>query len=194
MRLSKPVSVLLVEEAPADAQRIQVCLRQFKDIPFEVVRAGGPGEAPKKTIDSRSRDMDFEVTWVRSLTEGLQKITEIHFDILVLDLSLLDAQGLSAIRSARQTVDSVPIIVLIDRDDIDFAQTKLQAVAKDYIVKDESGYGGLVRAMRYVLHRTDLETRNPLLVAALEATSNAKPGVHRANGLQFSGSIGTAAW
>ena len=139
MRLSKPVSVLLVEEAPADAQRIQICLRQFKDIPFEVMRAGRPGEAPKKTIDSRSRNMDLEVTWVRSLTEGLQKITEIHFDILVLDLSLLDAQGLSAIRSARQAADSVPIIVPIDRDDIDFAQTKLQAVAKDYIVKDDSG-------------------------------------------------------
>jgi len=63
--------------------------------------------------------------------------------------------------------------VLIDRNDIDFAQTKLQSVAKDYIVKDDSGYEGLVRAMRYVLHRADLETRNSLLVAALEATSNA---------------------
>ena len=173
MRQSKPVSVLLVEDEPADARRIQICLRQFKEIPFEVVRAGPPGETPTRTIDSRSRDMSFEVTWVTTLTEALQKQTEFHFDILVLDLSLLDAQGLSAIRSARQAAGSVPIIVLIDRNDIDFAQTKLQAVAKDYIVKDVSGYEGLVRAMRYVLHRADLETRNPLLVAALEATSNA---------------------
>ncbi len=169
MRQSKPVSVLLVEDEPADARRIQICLRQFKEIPFEVVRAGSLGETPKRTIDSRSRDMSFEVTWVTTLTEALQKQTEFYFDILILDLSLLGAQGLSTIHAA----SSIPIIVLIDRNDIDFVQTKLKAIAKDYIVKDDSGYGGLVRAMRYVLHRTDLETRNNLLVAALKATSNA---------------------
>ena len=100
MNLSKPVRVLLIVDEPSHAQRIQICLRQFKDIPLEVHRNGAPGEAPKRVIDSRSRDMNFEVTWVMSLAEALQKITEHHFDILILDLSLLDAESLSAIRSS----------------------------------------------------------------------------------------------
>ena len=173
MNLSKPVRVLLIVDEPNHAQRIQVCLRQFKDIPLEVFRAGAPGEVPKKFIDSRSRDMNFEVTWVMSLAEALQKITEHHFDILILDLYLLDAESLSAIRSAKPANSSLPLIVLIDSDDINFAQTSLETGAKNFIVKDDSGYEGLVRAMRNILHRSDMETRNPLWVAALEATSNA---------------------
>ena len=73
MNLSKPVRVLLIVDEPNHAQRIQICLRQFKDIPLVVIRAGAPGQTPKKVIDSRSRDMNFEVTWVMSLAEALQK-------------------------------------------------------------------------------------------------------------------------
>jgi len=173
MSQSKPVCVLLVEDEPADAQRIQIYLRQFKGVPFEVMRVGTPEDGPRKTTDSRLRDMHFEVTWVRSLAEALQNMEEFHFDILILDLSLPDSKGLIGIRSAKQAADSVPIIVLIDRNDVNFAQTALKAGAKDYIVKDDSSYESLVRVMHYVLHRADVETRNQLLVAALRATSNA---------------------
>ena len=138
MSQSKPVCVLLVEDDPADAQRIQICLRQFKEKPFEVFRAGAPEEAPKKTIDSRARDMYFEVTWVRSLADALLKIAEFHFDILVLDLSLPDAQGLPVIRAVKQAADTIPIIVLSERNDINFVQSTLKAGAKDYIAKDDS--------------------------------------------------------
>ncbi|UOA09142.1 response regulator [Methylobacter sp. S3L5C] len=117
--------------------------------------------------------MNFKVTWVRSLTEALKKIAEARFDILILDLSLPDSQGLSTINLALKAADSAAIIVLIDYDEIGFALTTLQAGAKDYILKGDSGYEGLIRVMRNVLNRADMETRNPLLVAALEATANA---------------------
>lgn len=173
MSRSKPVCVLLVEDTPEDAQRMHICLRQFKEIPFEVIRAGGPEEAPQRTVDSRARDMRFEVTWVVSLAQALEKIAEFHFDIVLLDLSLPDAQGLPAIRSIKQAIGSVPIVVLADDEDLHFTQTAVKAGAKGHIAKDEAGYESLVRTMRYVLHRADVETRNQLLVAALEATSNA---------------------
>jgi len=173
MTQSKPVCVLLVDNNPADAQRIKICLRQFKETPFEVFRAGTPEEAPRKTIDSRSRDMCFEVSWVRSLAEALLKIAEFHYDILAMDIALPDIQGLPAVRAVKQAADTLPIIVLSDRNDINFVQSTLKAGAKDYIVKDDPGYDSLVRTIRYVLHRADVETRNQLLVAALEATSNA---------------------
>lgn len=173
MNQTKPVCVLLVEADATDAQRIQVCLRQFAEMPLEVLRAGNSQEEPKKTVDSRSRDMRFELTWVKSLAEALQKIAEFHFDILIVSLILPDSQDLSVIRSIRRAVNNIPMVVLIDRDDINFAQTTLKAGANDYIIKNDVGYESLVRVMRYVLHRADMEVRNQLLVAALEATSNA---------------------
>ena len=173
MNQTKPICVLLVEADATDAQRIQVCLRQFDEMPLEVLRAGNAQEEPKKTVDSRSRDMRFELTWVKSLTEALQKISEFHFDILIVSLILPDSQDLPVIRSIKRAVNNIPVVVLIDRDDINFAQTTLKAGANDYIIKNDVGYESLVRVMRYVLHRADMEVRNQLLVAALEATSNA---------------------
>jgi hypothetical protein len=45
MNQAKPVSVLLVEDETADAQRIQICLRQFKEQPLEVTRISETGAA-----------------------------------------------------------------------------------------------------------------------------------------------------
>lgn len=170
---AKYVRVLLVEDSPAEAQRIQIFLKQFKGIPFEVTRAGESGELPTKTIDSRSRDISFEVTLEKSLSDGLKKAIETNFDIMVLELSMLNEQGLADIKSTRQKVNNIPSIVLLNLNDINFSQTTFESVARDHLVPDNSRYESLMRSMDYVLHRTDLETRNPLLVAALEATSNA---------------------
>ena len=170
---SKYVRVLLVEDSPAEAQRIQILLKGSKGTPFEVTRAGKPGEIPVKTIDSRSRDISFEVTLAKSLSEGLEKVVEVDFDIMVLELSMLNEHGLEAIKSTRQKVNNIPSIVLLNLDTINLSQTTLESVARNHLVQDNSRYESLMRSMDYVLHRTDLETRNPLLIAALEATSNA---------------------
>jgi PAS domain S-box-containing protein len=170
---AKHVRVLLVEDSPAEAQRIQILLKQFKSIPFEVIRTGESGELPTKTRDSRARDISFEVTLAKSLSEGLKKTIEIDFDIMVLELSMLNEQGLANIKSTRQKVNNIPSIVLLNLDDINLSQTTFESVARDHLVPDNSRYDSLMRSMDYVLHRTDMETRNPLLVAALEATSNA---------------------
>ncbi|MDD5272362.1 MAG: response regulator [Methylovulum sp.] len=173
MNRSKLICVLLVEDDPKAAQRVQVCLRQFKEMPLEVVRAGNAEQAPTKTVDSRARDMRFEVTWVPSLAQALQKVAEFHFDVLLLALLPPDAPWLSSLRALHQAAPSVPILVLVDQDDDHIVQTALKAGAKAHAVKDEAGYEGLVRLIRYILHRADVETRNQLLIAALNATSNA---------------------
>ncbi|ASF46457.1 response regulator [Methylovulum psychrotolerans] len=170
---SKLICVLLVEDDPIAAQRVQVCLRQFKEIPFEVVRAGSAEQAPTKTVDSRARDMRFEIVWVQSLDEALPKLAEFHFDVIVLALSLADSQGLPTLQAFHQQNQALPVIVLLGNDDDPLAQAALKAGAKAHVVKDDAGYEGLVRLIKYVLHRADIETRNQLLIAALKATSNA---------------------
>lgn len=170
---SKLICVLLVEDDPIAAQRVQVCLRQFKEIPFEVVRAGSAEQVPTKTVDSRARDMRFEIVWVQSLDEALPKLAEFHFDVIILALSLADSQGLPTLQAFHQHNQTLPVIVLLGNDDDPLAQAALKAGAKAHVVKDDAGYEGLVRLIKYVLHRADIETRNQLLIAALKATSNA---------------------
>lgn len=173
MNPSKLVCVLLVEADPADAQLLQIGLRQFKETPLEVTRVGADTGQPQKTVDSRLKNMHFEVSWVQTLEAALHKLGSAHFDVVLLDLALPDGQGFAAIRTLKQKSETLPIIVLLPPNAVDAAETAISTGANGYIVKNDAGYVDLVRVLRYVLHRADVKTRNQLLVAGLEATSNA---------------------
>ena len=148
MSANTPIRVLLVEDEAGDAQLVKIDLRQ-------------------------TRGEHFTVTWVESLGEIQPCLQASDFDVLLLDLSLPDSEGLATICKARLLVGETPIVVLTGRGDTDFSLKALEAGAADYVVKGNFGYDGLARAIRYALFRAEMEARNNLLVAALEAAANA---------------------
>ncbi|HEY8036111.1 MAG TPA: diguanylate cyclase [Methylobacter sp.] len=125
-----------------------------------------------KTKLGHAQSGHFEVTWVQSLIEAQRRLADSSFDVMLLDLSLPDSDGLATIHSARVMAMDIPIVVLSGRGDTDFALTALEAGAVDYMVKGDFGYDGLARVIRYALLRTEMEARNNLLIAALEAAAN----------------------
>ena len=141
-----PIRVLLVEDEAGDAQLVKIELRQTH------------GEK-------------FIVTWLESLNDISLSSQESNFDVLLLDLSLSDSEGLATITKAQLLVN-IPIVVLTGRCDTDFALQALEAGAADYLVKGNFGFDGLARSIRYALFRADTEVRNNLLVAALEAAAS----------------------
>jgi diguanylate cyclase (GGDEF)-like protein/PAS domain S-box-containing protein len=147
MTVKTPIRVLLVEDEEGDAQLVKIDLRQAH------------GET-------------FTVTWVESLREMQQCLQTSSFDVLLLDLSLPDSDGLATIAKARLLVGDIPVIVLTGRGDTDFALKALELGAADYVIKGNFGFDGLARTIRYALFRADMEARNNLLVAALEAAAN----------------------
>jgi two-component system, cell cycle response regulator len=148
MSTSPPlIRVLLVEDEAGDAQLVHIDLRK--------AQAG-----------------KFIVDWVESLNAAQQSLQEVNFDIVLLDLSLPDSEGLETIRKMRLLVGDTPIVVLTGHCDTDFALQALELGATDYVVKGNFGHDGLARAIRYALFRAEMEARNNLLVAALEAAAN----------------------
>ncbi|MGZ5628428.1 MAG: diguanylate cyclase [Methylobacter sp.] len=141
------IRVLLVEDEAGDAHLVKIKLRQ--------AQCG-----------------HFDVTWAQSLIEAQQCLATMSFDVMLLDLSLPDSEGLTTIHRARVMAKEVPIVILSGRGDTDFALTALEAGAVDYMVKGDFGYDGLARVVRYALLRTEMEARNNLLIAALEAAAN----------------------
>ncbi|MDD2863190.1 MAG: PAS domain S-box protein [Methylococcales bacterium] len=139
----RSISVLLVEDEAGDAYLVKTTLKQNSDI-------------------------TFNVQWVESLELAKQALAISHFDVMLLDLSLSDSQGLNTIKFARKIDPEIPIIVLTGRVDIDFALTSLKAGASDYILKDivQSSINTLSRVIRYALLRVELEKNNQLLSAA----------------------------
>src|SRR5262245_28375148 len=89
----RPIEVLNFEDDPSDSLLVERALRKL----FL---------------------MQFRVTTVPRLAEGLDRLRDKPFDVALLDLSLPDASGLDTFERLRNKVPELPLIVLTgNRDD-----------------------------------------------------------------------------
>lgn len=141
------IRVLLIEDEAGDACLVKTALKQPKNV-------------------------EFNVTWSQSLSEAQHILGSESFDVILLDLSLPDSEGIATVKLARCRACDIPIVVLTGREDTDFALNALKAGANDYMVKGDFGFDGLARVIRYALLRAEMEAENRLLIAALNAAAN----------------------
>lgn len=95
----------------------------------------------------------FEVSVARSLKEGLEQLAAKPIDVVLLDLTLPDSEGLQSCISVSESAPSVAVVVLTGLDDEDLAVSTLQHGAEDYLVKSEIVSPLLIRATRYAIER-----------------------------------------
>jgi two-component system cell cycle sensor histidine kinase/response regulator CckA len=122
------IRVLLVEDNPGD-------VRLFS----ELVRSTGA--------------KSFRFEHVSTLQAGLEKVNSDAFDVMLLDLSLPDEQGLATLTRAHTHAPNVPIVVLTGRDDEALAIQAVRAGAQDYLFKGQVDGDLLVRSIRYATER-----------------------------------------
>jgi DNA-binding NarL/FixJ family response regulator len=79
-----------------------------------------------------------------------QLIKSTRPDLAIVDLSLAEGTGLDLIRSLRDSLPTLPVLVLSMHDEVLFAERVLRAGARGYIMKREA-ITGLVGAVREVL-------------------------------------------
>jgi len=122
------MKVLLVEDNPGDARLIREILKE-------------------------ARTVSFDVAHVDRLETGLRRLSTDGIDVLLLDLSLPDSQGLETLARAHQSGSRAAIIVLTGLDDEKVAVEAVRQGAQDYLVKGRIDDNVLVRAMRYAVER-----------------------------------------
>ncbi len=128
------IGVLLVEDNPGDARLVEILL----------------GEVAATS---------FEITQVGSLEGALGCLDEPGFDVVLLDLSLPDSNGLGTVERARERASSIPIVVLSGRDDEETALRSLESGAEDYLVKGQGDGEVIARSIRYAVQRKRAEQR-----------------------------------
>ncbi|MBE9107353.1 response regulator [Nostoc cf. edaphicum LEGE 07299] len=122
------IKVLLVEDNPGDVLLLQ---ELFKEVTTVVV----------------------ELMPVERLYEAVNYLTNEIFDVILLDLSLPDSQGLQTFVIAHNQAKATPIIVLTGINDETLATSAMQQGAQDYLVKGQVTGDLLVRSMRYAIER-----------------------------------------
>lgn len=123
-----PLQILLVEDNPGDARLIREILNE------------APG-------------LRFEMTVVDRLSKALELLQGRLFDIILLDLSLPDSQGLDTFHTLYAQVPEVPIVVLTGLADETAAVRAVEAGSQDYLVKGRFDSELLARSIRYALVR-----------------------------------------
>jgi len=127
-------ALLLVEDNEGDARLL-----------FEMFHQEGTG-AQRTTL-----------THVQSLADAETRLLKGDIDIVLLDLGLPDAQGITVVRRAQAAAPRVPLVVLTGTDDELLADEALQEGAQDYLVKGQIEAPGLFRALRYAIERKLME-------------------------------------
>lgn len=126
------IAILLVEDNHADVDLIQETLADVTN--------------PR-----------YEWTHVGRLAQALERLTDNHFDVVLLDLTLSDGQGLESLSPMLRQAPDVPIIVLTGTDNEALAIKALQMGAQDYLVKRWADEALLIRAIRYAIERKRAE-------------------------------------
>lgn len=107
---------------------------------------------------ARTTGVTFLVTRADRLRDALRCLKEQPFDVVLLDLSLPDSDGLETFTKLHSEVSSIPIVVLSGLEDEEFAIRALKVGAQDYLVKNRMGSGFLPRAICYAIERKRGET------------------------------------
>ncbi|HEY9636373.1 MAG TPA: PAS domain S-box protein [Coleofasciculaceae cyanobacterium] len=108
---------------------------------------------------SQARATRFNLTHVQWLGKTLELLKQDSFDVILLDLSLPDSQGLGSLNRVRSHAPLTPIVVLTGLDDEELAVHAIRSGAQDYLVKGQVDTPLLVHAIRYAIERTQMSQK-----------------------------------
>ncbi|MBI2478680.1 MAG: fused response regulator/phosphatase [Planctomycetia bacterium] len=122
------ITVLLIEDSEADAGLI------------------------KAHLDGRSNP-SFAVQHETTLHDGVKRLHENLVDIVVLDLSLPDSNGLETFSQVTEAANGAPIVVLSGVKDDQIALEAVRLGAQDFFSKNETISESLGRSLQYTIER-----------------------------------------
>lgn len=95
----------------------------------------------------------FEIQHVSTLAQAYQVLANRQFDIILLDLTLPDSDGLDTIIQAHAHAPNTPIVVMTALTDDKIVNQAIREGAQDYLIKGVPNGATLVRSLRYAIER-----------------------------------------
>jgi two-component system sensor histidine kinase UhpB len=92
------------------------------------------------------------------LKDAIQNLQTAEYDIILLDLSLPDSNGMDSIIEILKLANSIPVIVLTGFGNLQFAIDSLKLGVQDYLLKDEVNARVLQKSIGYSIERNNIRT------------------------------------
>jgi len=129
---NEQINILLIEDNPGDARLVREML-----------------------VETGTKRFNLEQ--VERISEGVTRLGQDNFHVILLDLSLPDGHGLDTLTRVCTVAPHVPVLVLTGLDDEYLAIKAVQEGAQDYLIKGQMNSNLLVRALRYAIERKQAE-------------------------------------
>ena len=140
---NRPIKVLLVEDNKEHAELLERLL--------------GFSEYPT-----------FTTSTAATLAAGLAKLGAGAADIVLLDLTLPDSEGVATFRKMNAAAPTVPMVILSGISDVTSAIEMVQEGAQDYLVKGHVDTHLLLRSIQYAIERKRSQVAAQQVNAELE--------------------------
>lgn len=124
-------SILLIEDNDDDAARLEALLTGTESDRFTVVRS-------------------------KDLADGLERLGD-KFDVVLVDLTLPDATGLSVVDRLLAVAEGTPIVVLANEADEETALQAMEVGAQQFLLKDSDQNNVLTASIRMAIERKRAE-------------------------------------
>jgi signal transduction histidine kinase len=132
---TRKLTILLIEDNPADTRLVRELLDEEKSVRFEVAH-------------------------VAELEKGLDRLSRGNIDAVLLDLTLPDSQGIETFYQVINHSPDVPIVVLTGLKDDSLAVEMIRAGAQDFLVKGSINYCVLYQTLEHAMERKLVERMN----------------------------------
>jgi len=126
--LKNKIKVLLVEDNPDDVELIRIL-----------------------SADMAAGSLD--ITSADCLSAGIKLLSELKFDIVLIDLFLPDSAGIDTLSGFHAITAELPVIVMTGHNDEKLAIEAVQQGAQDYLIKGQVDANLLWRSVNYAIER-----------------------------------------
>ena len=163
----KHLDILLIEDDPTFASALHALLKRKSIFSFDFAHA------------ATFEDADLI-------------LSQRQFDVVLLDLTLPDIQGIETLHAVRRRGYSCPVIILTGQDEEDLGVQAMKAGAQDYLIKGEIDGRLLSRAITHAIERARLIfEREDFLATLTHDLKNPLIGANRVIELLAEEKIGT---
>ncbi len=109
-----------------------------------------------KQLLNCSGKVQFEIRHAYSIASLKAQVTDYQPDVVLLDLNILDSEGMETLVVVMDILPDTPVIVLTGQDESDFGLQTINCGAQDFLPKAEFTHFNLQRSIRFALERHQL--------------------------------------
>lgn len=131
MDRNRVIQILLIEDNPGDAQLVQAMLED-------------------------KHQGRYSLQMESTLGKGLEWLSQQATDVVLLDLSLPDSDGLETLARVNEVGPDVPVVILTGLNDTEVGVRAVNAGAQDYLIKSFEQMDNLFASIQYAMERHHL--------------------------------------